>query len=81
MAKIYPNQLDPATKSDAERTLYAALRDQLDDDPVLLLDDVFDYSLPPKIRFDGPLVEYVDGQPVEFGEAMFRLRQLAPGSK
>jgi hypothetical protein len=28
---MYPNQLDPATKSDAERTLYAALRDQLDD--------------------------------------------------
>ena len=31
------------------------------------LEDVFDYSLPPKIRFDGPLVEYVDGRPVEFG--------------
>ena len=31
MARMYPNQLDPATKSAAERTLYAAMRDQLDD--------------------------------------------------
>ncbi len=31
-----------------------------------LLEDTFDYSLPPLIRFDGPIVEYIDGQPVQF---------------
>ncbi|OHB74783.1 MAG: hypothetical protein A2W31_05865 [Planctomycetes bacterium RBG_16_64_10] len=31
-----------------------------------LLDQVFDYSLPPKIPFDGPIIEVIDGQQVEF---------------
>ncbi len=32
-----------------------------------LLEETFDYDLPPKIRFDGkPVVEYIDGEPVEF---------------
>jgi len=30
------------------------------------LDDMFDYSLPPKIQFDGPLVEEIDGKQVIF---------------
>jgi isopropylmalate/homocitrate/citramalate synthase len=32
-----------------------------------LLEDTFDYSLPPLIKFDrSPIVEYIDGKPVEF---------------
>ena len=31
-----------------------------------LLEDTFDYSMPPLIKFDGPLVEYIDGEAVEF---------------
>ncbi|MHB8972433.1 MAG: hypothetical protein ACYC3X_21295 [Pirellulaceae bacterium] len=31
-----------------------------------LLEDTFDYSLPPLIKFDGPVVEYIDGRPIEF---------------
>jgi isopropylmalate/homocitrate/citramalate synthase len=31
-----------------------------------LLEDTFNYDLPPLIKFDGPLVEYIDGKPVEF---------------
>jgi citrate (Re)-synthase len=31
-----------------------------------LLKDTFDYSLPPKIKFDSPIIEYIDGKPVEF---------------
>ena len=30
-----------------------------------LLDRTFDYDLPPLIHFDGPIVEYIDGKPVE----------------
>ena len=39
-----------------------------------LIEDQFDYSLPPKIRFDGPLYEEIDGQVVKFdpGEAVAR---------
>src|SRR5438132_580227 len=32
-----------------------------------LLEDTFDYSLPPLIKFDrNPVVEYIDGKPIEF---------------
>ncbi len=31
-----------------------------------LIENTFDYDLPPKILFDGPIVEYIDGKPVEF---------------
>jgi isopropylmalate/homocitrate/citramalate synthase len=31
-----------------------------------LLESTFPYDLPPLIRFEGPVVEYIDGQPVEF---------------
>src|SRR5947199_3975849 len=32
-----------------------------------LLEDTFDYSMPPLIKFDAtPVVEYIDGKPVEF---------------
>ncbi len=31
-----------------------------------LLHETFDYSLPPKIKFDGPIIEYIDGKSVEF---------------
>jgi citrate (Re)-synthase len=31
-----------------------------------LLEKTFDYNLPPLIKFDGPIVEYIDGKPVEF---------------
>ena len=31
-----------------------------------LLEDIYPYSLPPLIRFEGPVVEYIDGKAVEF---------------
>ena len=31
-----------------------------------LLDEMFDYSRPPRIQFDGPLVEQIDGKQVCF---------------
>ena len=31
-----------------------------------LLEDIFPYSLPPRIRLEGPVIEYIDGEPVEF---------------
>ena len=31
-----------------------------------LLEGTFNYSLPPLIKFDGPIIEYIDGKPVEF---------------
>ncbi|MBN2472975.1 MAG: hypothetical protein JXB62_00105 [Pirellulales bacterium] len=40
------------------------------------LEETFDYGLPPLIRFDGPLVEYIDGQPVEFDPATLAGRDI-----
>ncbi len=40
------------------------------------LDDVFDYSLPPKIVFDGPAVEYIDGKPVTFDPKDMKTRDI-----
>ena len=31
-----------------------------------LIDEMFDYSLPPKIKFDGPMYEEIDGELVKF---------------
>jgi isopropylmalate/homocitrate/citramalate synthase len=31
-----------------------------------LLEETFDYNLPPLIKFNGPIIEYIDGVPVEF---------------
>jgi isopropylmalate/homocitrate/citramalate synthase len=31
-----------------------------------LLEDIFPYSLPPRIRLEGPVIEQIDGKPVEF---------------
>ena len=31
-----------------------------------LLEETFPYSMPPRIRLEGPVVEYIDGEPVEF---------------
>ena len=41
-----------------------------------LLEETFDYSLPPLIRFDNPMVEYVDGQPVEFDPQSLKTRDI-----
>ena len=41
-----------------------------------LLEDTFDYSLPPLIQFDGPVVEYIDGEPVEFDPQSVRSRDI-----
>jgi len=41
-----------------------------------LVEETFDYSLPPLIRFDGPLIEYVDGSPVEFDPREVRMRDI-----
>ena len=41
-----------------------------------LLEETFDYGLPPRIRFDGPVIEYIDGQPVEFDPAALRTRPI-----
>ena len=41
-----------------------------------LLEDTFDYSLPPLIKFDGPVIEYVDGRPVEFDPQTMKTRDI-----
>ncbi|UCD48639.1 MAG: hypothetical protein JSW27_14030 [Phycisphaerales bacterium] len=38
----------------------------VDTDRPNLLEDTFPYTLPPRIKLHGPLIEYIDGQPVEF---------------
>jgi isopropylmalate/homocitrate/citramalate synthase len=41
-----------------------------------LLEETFDYGLPPLIRFDGPIVEYIDGKPVTFDPQALKTREL-----
>jgi len=40
------------------------------------LEETFDYSLPPLVRFDGPVIEYVDGEPVEFDPQSLKTRDI-----
>jgi len=41
-----------------------------------LLEETFDYSLPPRIRFDQPCVEYIDGQALEFNLSRAQSRDI-----
>jgi len=41
-----------------------------------LLEEVFDYSLPPLIRFEGPVIEHIDGQAVEFDPRSVETRDI-----
>ncbi|HID76247.1 MAG TPA: 2-isopropylmalate synthase [Planctomycetaceae bacterium] len=41
-----------------------------------LIEEIFDYSLPPRITFDGPVVEYIHGEPVRFDPAELQSRDL-----
>ncbi len=41
-----------------------------------LLEQTFDYSLPPLIRFDGPAIEVIDGRQVEFDPADLKKRDI-----
>jgi isopropylmalate/homocitrate/citramalate synthase len=41
-----------------------------------LMEDTFPYSLPPRIRFDGPVVEYVDGEEVRFDPSTLCSRDI-----
>ncbi|GAG44270.1 unnamed protein product, partial [marine sediment metagenome] len=41
-----------------------------------LLEETFDYGLPPLIRFDGPVVEHIDGRAVEFDPATLKTRDI-----
>ncbi|HUT12869.1 MAG TPA: hypothetical protein VMY42_20405 [Thermoguttaceae bacterium] len=41
-----------------------------------LLERTFDYDLPPLIHFDSPVVEYIDGKPVEFDPAALKSRDI-----
>ena len=41
-------------------------RELIDTNEPNLVEDQFDYSLPPKIKFDGPLYEEIDGELVKF---------------
>jgi len=42
-----------------------------------LIEDTFDYNLPPLIKFDDhPVVEYIDGEPVEFNFAAVKDRDI-----
>ena len=41
-----------------------------------LLEDTFDYGLPPLIKFDGPLIEYIDGKRVEFDPQSVKTRDI-----
>ncbi len=41
-----------------------------------LLEETFDYGLPPLIRFDGPVVEYIDGRAVTFDPQALKTRDI-----
>jgi len=41
-----------------------------------LLERTFDYDLPPLVHFDGPIVEYIDGKPVEFDPQSVKSRDI-----
>lgn len=41
-----------------------------------LLEQTFNYNLPPLIRFDGPVVEYIGGKPVEFDPQSIKSRDI-----
>jgi isopropylmalate/homocitrate/citramalate synthase len=41
-----------------------------------LLEEIFPYNLPPLIRFKGPVIEYIDDEPVEFDFASVKDREL-----
>jgi isopropylmalate/homocitrate/citramalate synthase len=41
-----------------------------------LLGETFDYNLPPLIKFDGPAVEYIDGQAIQFDPAAMKTRNI-----
>ena len=41
-----------------------------------LLEEIFDYGLPPLIRFDGPIIEYIDGKPVQFDPQTLKTRDI-----
>ena len=41
-----------------------------------LLEDTFDYNLPPLIKFDGPILESIDGQLVEFDPSSIQARDI-----
>jgi isopropylmalate/homocitrate/citramalate synthase len=40
------------------------------------VEGTFDYDLPPLIKFDGPLVEYIDGKAVEFDPQSVKTRDI-----
>ncbi len=41
-----------------------------------LLENTFDYDMPPLVRFNGPLVEYIDGKAVEFDPNSVKTRDI-----
>ena len=41
-----------------------------------LLTEIFSHNLPPFIRFDGPVVEYIDDKPVEFDPQALKTRDI-----
>jgi len=41
-----------------------------------LLEEIFPYDLPPQIRLEGPVVEYIDGKPVEFDFSSVKTRDI-----
>ncbi|MFQ6036427.1 MAG: 2-isopropylmalate synthase [Sedimentisphaerales bacterium] len=41
-----------------------------------LIEEIFPYHLPPLIRFESPVIEYIDGKPVEFDFGAVKDRQL-----
>ena len=41
-----------------------------------LIEDTYDYRLPPRIRFDGPVVEHIDGQAVTFDPQALKTRDI-----
>ena len=41
-----------------------------------LLEETFDYSLPPRIRFNGPVIEHIDGEAVQFDPQALKSRDI-----
>ena len=41
-----------------------------------LMEEIFDYNLPPLIRFEGPITEIIDGKPVQFDPSSVKTRDI-----
>jgi len=65
--------MSPANNADASTQKAHPLQDRTEPN---FLDEIFSHDLPPLIRFEGPLVEKIDGEMVQFDPASVKTRDI-----